>query len=298
MNHQSDIMINEVGLRDGLQGVVQPVTTEQRINIITLLIEAGLRFIQVCSFVNPKKIPQMSKAEQLVKQLPQQDGIKYSSFVLNQIGLERAHSVGIKKIETSLSVSESYSRKNMGLSVKDAQAQIMDIVSSAKKAKMDIRAGLQCVWGCAYEQKPDLPRILKLLENLLKSEVEVICLADSIGAAKPNEIEIVLENIIKTFPEVNIALHLHINKFQRENIKLAVDMGVNQFDTSIGGIGGSPYMQGSKGNIATEETVDLLNTLGIRSGIDLFNLAKASRFLDGIIDSAYFHGKLYKLLSK
>ena len=298
MNHQSDITINEVGLRDGLQGVVQTVTTEQRINIITLLIEAGLRFIQVCSFVSPKKIPQMSNAEQLVKQLPQKDGMKYSSFVLNQIGLERAHSVGIKKIETSLSVSESYSQKNMGLSVKDAQAQIMSIVSSAKKAKMDIRAGLQCVWGCAYEQKPGLPRILKLLENLLKSEVKVICLADSIGAAKPDEIEIVLENIIKTFPEINIALHLHINKFQMENIKLAVDMGVNQFDTSIGGIGGSPYMRGSKGNIATEETVDLLNTLGIRSGIDLFTLAKASRFLDGIIDSAYFHGKLYKLLSK
>ena len=96
MNHQSDITINEVGLRDGLQGVVQTVTTEQRINIITLLIEAGLRFIQVCSFVSPKKIPQMSNAEQLVKQLPQKDGMKYSSFVLNQIGLERAHSVGIK----------------------------------------------------------------------------------------------------------------------------------------------------------------------------------------------------------
>jgi len=298
MNHQSDITINEVGLRDGLQGVVQTVTIDQRINIIKLLIEAGLRFIQVCSFVNPDKIPQMSNAEKLVKQLPQKDGVKYSSFVLNQIGLERAHSVGIKKIETSLSISESYSQKNMGLSVKDAQIQIMEIVSNAKKAKMDIRAGLQCVWGCAYEQKPKLSRILKLLENLLKSEVEVICLADSIGGAKPKEIEIVLENIIKTFPEVNIALHLHINRFQMENITLAVDMGVNQFDTSFGGIGGSPFMKNSKGNIATEETVDILNNLGIRSGIDIVSLAKASRFLERIIDSAYFHGKLYKLLSE
>ena len=296
MIDENFILINEVGLRDGLQGVAQKVAIEQRIKIIDILIESGLRAIQVCIFVNPKIIPQMNNAEELVKKLPKKRNISYSAFILNQYGLKRAFNSGIKKVETSIAVSETYSQKNMGISIIEAQENLYSIVSEAINAKMEIRAGLQCVWGCAYEGKINVKNILKLLEEVINTGANVICLADTIGAANPQDIEYLLEKIFKQFPDVKLALHLHINNsVELDNVRVAIEMGIDQFDASFGGIGGSPFMKGSKGNIATEEIVEQLNGLGYTSGIDNNKVAIASKMLEGIIDPAYFHGKLYKL---
>ena len=299
MKNDNFILINEVGLRDGLQGVAQEVTIEQRIKIIDLLIESGIKNIQVCSFVNPEKIPQMNNAEELVKKLPKRSDVSFSAFILNQYGLERALNSGIKKIETSISLSETYSQKNVGISIAEAQDSLYSIVSEAINAKIKIRAGLQCVWGCAYEGKINVKNILKLLEEVINTGANVICLADTIGAANPHNVENLLEEIFKQFPDVKLALHLHVNNgVELDSVKVAIEMGIEQFDTSFGGIGGSPFMKGSKGNIATEEIVEHLNRLGYRSGIVSDKVSVASRMLEEIIDSAYFYGELYKLVNK
>ena len=299
MKNDNFILINEVGLRDGLQGVAQEVTIEQRIKIIDLLIKSGIKNIQVCSFVNPEKIPQMNNAEELVKKLPKKSDVSFSAFILNQYGLQRAFNSGIKKIETSIAVSETYSQKNMGISIIEAQENLYSIVSEAINAKMEIRAGLQCVWGCAYEGKINVKNILKLLEEVINTGANVICLADTIGAANPHNVENLLEEIFKQFPDVKLALHLHVNNgVELDSVKVAIEMGIEQFDTSFGGIGGSPFMKGSKGNIATEEIVEHLNRLGYRSGIVSDKVSVASRMLEEIIDSAHFYGELYKLVNK
>ena len=299
MKNDNFILINEVGLRDGLQGVAQEVTIEQRIKIIDLLIESGIKNIQVCSFVNPKKIPQMNNTEELVKKLPKKSDVSFSAFILNQYGLQRAFNSGIKKVETSIAVSETYSQKNMGISIIEAQENLHSIVSEAINAKMEIRAGLQCVWGCAYEGKINVKNILKLLEEVINTGANVICLADTIGAANPHNVENLLEKIFKQFPDVKLALHLHVNNgLELDSVKVAIEMGIQQFDTSLGGIGGSPFMKESKGNIATEEIVEHLNRLGYRSGIVSDKVSVASRMLEEIIDSAYFYGELYKLVNK
>ena len=299
MKDDNFILINEVGLRDGLQGVSQEVTIEQRLKIIDILIESGLKNIQVCSFVNPKKIPQMKNVEELVKKLPKKNDVSFSAFILNQYGLERALKSGIKKVETSISLSESYSQKNVGISVAKAQENLHPIVSEAIDAKVEIRAGLQCVWGCAYEGKINSNKVLKLLEEVINTGARVICLADTIGAATPHNIENLLEKIFKQFPDIKLALHLHVNNgVELDNVKVAIEMGINQFDTSFGGIGGSPFMKGSRGNIATEEMVDHLNRLGYTSGIVTNKVAIASRVLEEIINSEYFYGELYKLANK
>ena len=135
-----------------------------------------------------------------------------------------------------------------------------------------------------------------MFEEVLNTGANVICLADTIGAANPQDIEYLLEKIFKQFPDVKLALHLHINNsVELDNVRVAIEMGIDQFDASFGGIGGSPFMKGSKGNIATEEIVEQLNRLGYKSGIDNNKVAIASKMLEGIIDPAYFHGKLYKL---
>ena len=299
MKDDNFILINEVGLRDGLQGVSQEVTIEQRLKIIDILIESGLKNIQVCSFVNPKKIPQMKNVEELVKKLPKKNDVSFSAFILNQYGLERALKSGIKKVETSISLSESYSQKNVGISVAKAQENLHPIVSEAIDAKVEIRAGLQCVWGCAYEGKINSNKVLKLLEKVINTGASVICLADTIGAATPQNIENLLEKIFKQFPDIKLALHLHVNNgVELDNVKVAIEMGINQFDTSFGGIGGSPFMKGSRGNIATEEMVDHLNRLGYTPGIVTNKVATASRILEEIINSEYFYGELYKLANK
>ena len=299
MKDDNFILINEVGLRDGLQGVSQEVTIEQRLKIIDILIESGLKNIQVCSFVNPKKIPQMNNVEELVKKLPKKNDVSFSAFILNQYGLERALKSGIKKVETSISLSESYSQKNVGISVAKAQENLHPIVSEAIDAKVEIRAGLQCVWGCAYEGKINSNKVLKLLEEVINTGASVICLADTIGAATPHNIENLLEKIFKQFPDIKLALHLHVNNgVELDNVKIAIEMGINQFDTSFGGIGGSPFMKGSRGNIATEEMVDHLNRLGYTPGIVANKVATASRILEEIINSEYFYGELYKLANK
>ena len=299
MKNDNFILINEVGLRDGLQGVAQEVTIEQRIKIIDLLIKSGIKNIQVCSFVNPEKIPQMNNAEELVKKLPKRSDVSFSAFILNQYGLERALNSGIKKVETSISLSETYSQKNVGISIAEAQDSLHSIVSEAINAKIKIRAGLQCVWGCAYEGKINVKNILKLLEEVINTGANVICLADTIGAANPHNVENLLEEIFKQFPDVKLALHLHVNNgVELDSVKVAIEMGIEQFDTSFGGIGGSPFMKGSKGNIATEEIVEHLNRLGYRSGIVSDKVSVASKMLEEIIDSAYFYGELYKLVNK
>ena len=286
MKNDNFILLNEVGLRDGLQGVAQEVTIEQRIKIIDLLIESGIKNIQVCSFVNPEKIPQMNNAEELVKKLPKRSDVSFSAFILNQYGLERALNSGIKKVETSISLSETYSQKNVGISIAEAQDSLHSIVSEAINAKIKIRAGLQCVWGCAYEGKINVKNILKLLEEVINTGANVICLADTIGAANPHNVENLLEKIFKQFPDVKLALHLHVNNgVELDSVKVAIEMGIEQFDTSFGGIGGSPFMKGSKGNIATEEIVEHLNRLGYRSGIVSDKVSVASRILEEIIDS-------------
>ena len=299
MKNDNFILINEVGLRDGLQGVAQEVTIEQRIKIIDLLIKSGIKNIQVCSFVNPEKIPQMNNAEELVKKLPKRSDFSFSAFILNQYGLERALNSGIKKVETSISLSETYSQKNVGISIAEAQDNLHSIVSEAINTKIKIRAGLQCVWGCAYEGKINVKNILKLLEEVINTGANVICLADTIGAANPHNVENLLEKIFKQFPDVKLALHLHVNNgVELDSVKVAIEMGIEHFDTSFGGIGGSPFMKGSKGNIATEEIVEHLNRLGYRSGIVSDKVSVASRMLEEIIDSAYFYGELYKLVNK
>ena len=184
-------------------------------------------------------------------------------------------------------------------SIIEAQKNLYSIVSEAINAKIKIRAGLQCVWGCAYEGKINVKNILKLLEEVINTGANVICLADTIGAANPHNVENLLEKIFKQFPDVKLALHLHVNNgVELDSVKVAIEMGIEQFDTSFGGIGGSPFMKESKGNIATEEIVEHLNRLGYRSGIVSDKVSVASRMLEEIIDSAYFYGELYKLVNK
>ena len=289
--------IMEVGLRDGLQIIKKDISIDYKLSIIDSLIESGIRNIQVTSFVNPKRVPSMADAEELVKLLPIVKGVQFSGLVFNQIGVERAIRAGLTKIETSISISETYSYNNLGMSISESIDNLKKIVLTADKNKMQLRSGLQCVWGSTYDDTIDQMNVIKRLSDILEMGISRISLCDTTGMARPNDVYSVLDIIYKTFPEVKISMHLHnTNGLGLLNLNEALKFDINEIDTSMGGIGGSPFIEGSSGNIATEDTIYMLDNLGYNIGIDIKKISKISRKLEEKIGGSYFSGNLYKMI--
>ena len=289
--------IMEVGLRDGLQIIKKDISIDYKLSIIESLIESGIRNIQVTSFVNPKRVPSMADAEELVKLLPIVKGVQFSGLVFNQIGVERAIRAGLTKIETSISISETYSYNNLGMSISESIDNLKKIVSTADKNKMQLRAGLQCVWGSTYDDTIDQMNVIKRLSDILEMGISRISLCDTTGMARPNDVYSVLDIIYKTFPNIKISMHLHnTNGLGLLNLNEALKFDINEIDTSMGGIGGSPFIEESSGNIATEDTIYMLDNLGYNIGIDIKKISKISRKLEEKIGGSYFSGNLYKMI--
>ena len=289
--------IMEVGLRDGLQIIKKDISIDYKLSIIESLIESGIRNIQVTSFVNPKRVPSMADAEELVKLLPIVKGVQFSGLLFNRIGVERAIRAGLTKIETSISISETYSYNNLGMSIPESIDNLKKIVSTADKNKMQLRAGLQCVWGSTYDDTIDQMNVIKRLSDILEMGISRISLCDTTGMARPNDVYSVLDIIYKTFPNIKISMHLHnTNGLGLLNLNEALKFDINEIDTSMGGIGGSPFIEGSSGNIATEDTIYMLDNLGYNIGIDIKKISKISRKLEEKIGGSYFSGNLYKMI--
>ena len=295
MLNSSEITIMETGLRDGIQVVEKYVPTKDRVLIVNGLIDAGIKNIQIVSFVNPRKVPQMSEAEDLISRLSPNNKIEYSALVFNRKGVERAINSGINKIETSISLSESYNQKNLGLNNLEAIERLKNVIRLGLENKLNIRAGLQCVWGTQENREIDLDNITSNISLILNSGVDKISLCDTSGMATPDTISRLLEFIYNDFPKVNICLHLHnTNGYGLKNLGCALQFGIKEIDTSLGGIGGPPYLKNSKGNIATEDTVSMLEKMGYHTGIDCKKVSEQSRVLEKIIGGKYFSGEIYK----
>ena len=295
MLNSSEITIMETGLRDGIQVVGKYVPIKDRVIIVNGLIDAGIKNIQIVSFVNPRKVPQMSEAEDLISRLSSNNNIEYSALVFNRKGVERAINSGINKIETSISLSESYNQKNLGLNNLEAIERLENVIRLGLENKLNIRAGLQCVWGTPDNREIDLDNITSNISLILNLGVDKISLCDTSGMATPDTISRLLEFIYNDFPKVNICLHLHNTYgYGLKNLCCALQFGIKEIDTSLGGIGGTPYLKNSKGNIATEDTVSMLEKMGYHTGIDYKKVSEQSRFLEKIIGEKYFSGEMYK----
>ena len=295
MNNRVEIM--EVGLRDGLQNVDQHISVDDRLTIIDGLIDSGIKNIQVASFVNPKRVPQMAMAEDLAKRIDRKKGVEFSGLVFNQKGVERALNCGLNKIETSISISEIYSQKNLAMDISKSLKNLKYIVSMAKSNSMNIRAGLQCVWGYEDNEPFDHLVVIERLKEIIGMGVKRISLCDTSGLADPRKLSKLLDEVLSLFSDIEISIHLHnTNGLGLVNLFTALDFGIREIDTSLGGIGGSPFIKDSKGNIATEDAVYLMEAMGYDMGVDLKKISKLSRTLEKKIGRKYFGGTIYKLI--
>ena len=289
------IFITEVGLRDGLQSLKEIIPTSDKLFLTKSLVESGVKRIQVTSFVNKKLIPQMADAEKLICSLSNQDKVEFSALVLNQKGLYRAIESGIKSIDFSVSSSESYSKKNTRMNIKESMQCLDRMIKKAKENNLKIRAGIQCVWGCNYDGFPNEKKLFNIINSIAEMEPDMISLADSTGMANPSSISYLIDKILNNNPNIVLNLHLHNTMgLGLANLCSALSFGIYHYDTSFGGIGGSPFIKGSSGNIATEDTVYLLEEMGYESGINKKLISKISLWLENKIGTSYFEGKIYK----
>jgi hydroxymethylglutaryl-CoA lyase len=278
------VQVEEQGLRDGLQTESAAVPTEHKLEIIDALLAAGLTRIQVCSFVHPKRVPQMADAEALCARLPERADVVFSGLVLNLKGVERAIAAGLEHVGASISASDTHSRKNAGVSLEEAQSRYAEMVRTAKSAGMTVRGGLQCAFGCRFEGRIDPSTVRELATQHLDLGVDELALADSTGMADPRSLQDLVGPIVEEARDRPVILHLHDTEGKGlANAAAALEVGVRIFDTAFGGMGGCPFIAGATGNIATEDLVTMLHQMGVDTGIDVRAVAAISRDLESFL---------------
>lgn len=264
------VLLEDESLRDGLQFEKQTVSTEKKLEIFNSLVQAGVSRIQVGSFVNPTVVPQMGDTDEFVALVKNTPGVMVTGLVLNGRGLERAMACGLEHISLSVSVSDAHSMKNVRKSYMDALESVTELIGLAVQAGIKVRAGAQCTFGCIYEGVIAEERVLEALESMAGAGACEFNLADTTGMANPVQVKKLATKVAQTFPEVGLSLHLHDTRgLAVANMVAGYEAGVRIFDTSAGGLGGCPFVKGAAGNIATEDAVNLFDSMGVDTGIDL-----------------------------
>ena len=275
-----DPVIHEVGPRDGLQIEKAVVPIEKKIEWIDALIDAGIDIIQLGSFVNPAKVPQMADTEALVSHYMER-GIarpRFSTLVLNDKGLDRGFAVGVDFFCMGVSASDTHSRKNTGVGTDEAVERILAMAQRASEAGATVQLSVQSAFGCGYEGLVPPDRVLAIIERYLDSGFLRISLADTAGHATPDHVEELYDAILEQAPEVELACHFHDTYgLAIANCVAAWRTGVHAFESAFAGLGGCPFTALSGGNVATEDLVHLFHQMNLRKDIDLDRLIAAAR---------------------
>jgi len=297
-DYPKSVVIEEQGLRDGLQSQGKVVPTAKKLEIINAMIRAGIKRIQVTSFVNPKLVPQTADAENLCAGLTRQNDVVYSALVLNPEGMARAARAGVSHVTASISASNTHSQRNTGMSLDAARKQFSEMVAIGKKHGLTIRGGLQCVFGCRFEGRIDPTDVMHMVKEQLDLGIDEIELADSTGMADPLSIREICSPIISAAADKPLYLHLHDTEGKGlANALAALQVGITHFDTALGGMGGCPFIKGATGNISTEDLAFMLGQMGIETGLNIDKIAAVSRSLEVFFNKP-FAGKMHRLLER
>jgi hydroxymethylglutaryl-CoA lyase len=275
------IIIHEVGPRDGLQIEEQIVPTEQKIKWIEGLISSGVDIIQLGSFVNPKRMPQMADTEELfgffLKPENKKDSVVLSGLVLNEKGVERGLKCGVELFCMGVSASETHSQKNTGMSIEEAQKRIIDMAKGVIASGKKVQASVQSAFGCGYEGKVPEERAISIVSKYLEAGIKNISLADTAGHANPAMVEKMFGEIFKLDPSVNAACHFHDTYgMGLANCYAALKSGAKYFESSFAGMGGCPFTAVASGNVCTEDLIHMLHRMGMRNDIDVKKISDVS----------------------
>jgi hydroxymethylglutaryl-CoA lyase len=284
MDLPKSVTVVEVGPRDGLQNEAEFVPTDQKIELIERLSETGLKRIEITSFVHPKAIPQLQDSEEVVKRVRNKPGMIYSTLVPNEKGHQRAVAAGIKEIGLFVSASETHNQKNVRMSVAESLKGFKAITEKALANGIRMRGYVVTTFGCPYEGRIAAEKVEFIIDEYKSLGVHEIALGDTTGMANPASVHQLIKRIRPRLGETGLALHFHDTRGTGlANVLAALQLGVTVFDGSVGGLGGCPYAPGASGNVATEDLVNMLEEMGIETGVSLDKLIDCAKFAGTIV---------------
>jgi hydroxymethylglutaryl-CoA lyase len=278
------VTLVDVGPRDGLQNEAQLIDSAHKIGLVHRLQAAGLREIEVTSFVSPKWVPQMADNAQVMAGIERQSGVRYSVLTPNLKGFEAALSSRPDEVVIFAAASEAFSLRNINCSIAESIERFRPVVEAAREQGIKVRAAVSCALGCPYQGEVSADQVESVVLQLLDIGAQHIGIADTIGVGTAGQVQSVMARALKHVPLSELSGHFHDTYGQAlTNIYASLLMGIHTFDTSVAGLGGCPYAKGATGNVATEDVVYLLHGLGIRTGIDLDALVDAGAFISGVL---------------
>ena len=280
----SHVTLVEVGPRDGLQNESTPVSAAQKVELIHRLQAAGVREIEVTSFVSPKWVPQMADNTEVIAGIERRAGVRYSVLTPNMKGLDAAMASHPDEIVVFGSASEAFSQRNINCSISESIERFRPVVAAAHAAGIKVRCAVSCALGCPYQGEVGADAVERVVQLMKGIGVDHCGIADTIGVGTPVKVQLAMERALRHYPIDEVSGHFHDTYGQAlANIHASLSVGVHVFDTSIAGLGGCPYAKGATGNVATEDVVFMLHGMGIATGIDLDALVDAGAWISGIV---------------
>ena len=279
----SAISLREVGPRDGLQNEA-PVATDAKVELIDALSNTGVRRIEAVSFVHPKAIPQMADADEVWKRIHRNDDVRYSALVPNLKGAQRALEAGFREIEVVVSASDTHNKRNVNRSTEESLDDIAALIDVVHGEGRTVQVIVSTAWGCPYEGDVPVERVLATATRAVRDGADGISFGDTTGMATPTRVAKLLGEFRSAHPGTPLNVHFHNTRGTGlANVLTALDLGVSDFDASVGGLGGCPYAPGATGNVATEELVHMVEDMGIDTGVDLDAMIDAAATAERIV---------------
>jgi len=296
MNLPDKVRVIEVGPRDGFQNISTFIPTDTKLDVISSLLDANIRELEITSFVHPQAIPQMKDAAEVAGRVRKMcDRLELIALVPNLTGARAAREVGIGKVTYVISASWKHNQENVRRTIEESFAELKAL--RINYPEMKIRLAVATAFGCPYLGNIPIEQVIGMIENGLNLQVDEILLCDTIGTANPRQMHILLGAVKEKYPGIEFGLHLHDTRgMGLANVLAALQQGFTIFEAAVGGLGGCPFAPGAAGNIATEDLVNMLEQMGIKTGIDLDKLLKAARIVKDKINPA-LTGHMINILS-
>lgn len=292
------VTVNEVGPRDGLQSQGKTLSIEERLQMIAALLDSGIRSIEVGSFVSPRAVPQMAGTGELFGSLPMTDAVVYSALVPNQRGYELARAAGVRSMAVVLSATETMNQRNINMSLEQTTEVCAELMQRARQDGIHARAYVAVAFECPFEGVTPPVVIERLTRRMFDAGADQVIIADTIGAANPRAVRDVLKRLDDTHASGKLSCHFHDTRgMALANVLAALECGVREFDSSIGGLGGCPFSPGATGNLATEDLVLMLDSMGLRCGIEPLALVAAVQRIQ-VLTGTPLGGHAYRWLQR
>lgn len=284
VTYPKNVRIREVGPRDGIQSERAQVATKDKIALIHALQKSGLRFIEAVSFVSPKAIPQMADAKEVCAGIERDPDVFFSALVPNRRGAETAAEVGVDGLQVFTAATDSYNLKNVHKTVQDSLEDAAAVVEVGKTAGVPVEATVSTAFGDPYEGDVEPAQVVRVARSITDLGIGAISFGDTTGMATPRRVADLVGALQQELPELDINMHFHDTRGTGlANVLRALELGIDYFDASVGGMGGSPYAAGATGNVVTEDLVHMLHDMDIETGVDLDRLLDAARMAQGLV---------------